>query len=91
MDKLGRSRSFVDRGIWLKAFPTGSSGPHPAMTSMLELAGRDVRLQEVARVRVKTSQNIHHTLLHHRPTTELQAKFSLEFARPRCCWSASAG
>lgn len=79
LDKLGRPWSFVDRGIWLKAFPTGSLG-HPAMTKMLELVTRhDVHARDVARVRVKTSQNIHHTLLHHHPTTELQAKFSLEF------------
>lgn len=77
--RLGRPWSFVDRGIWLKPFPTGSLG-HPAMTKMLELVTRhDVHPDDVAQVRVKTSENIHHTLLHHRPTTELQAKFSLEF------------
>jgi 2-methylcitrate dehydratase PrpD len=79
VDKLGKPWSFVDRGIWLKAFPTGSLG-HPAMTKMLELVKKhDIRPQDVAQVRVKTSQNIHHTLLHHQPKTELQAKFSLEF------------
>ncbi|CAM3761197.1 MmgE/PrpD family protein [Bordetella sputigena] len=79
MGKLGQPWSFVDRGIWLKAFPTGSLG-HPAMTKMLELVKRhDIRPGDVKRIHVKTSQNIHHTLLHHHPTTELQAKFSLEF------------
>jgi len=79
LDKLGRPWSFVDRGIWLKAFPTGSLG-HPAMTKMLELVRQhDIQPADVARIRVKTSQNIHHTLLHHQPKTELQAKFSLEF------------
>jgi 2-methylcitrate dehydratase PrpD len=79
LGKLGQPWSFVDRGIWLKPFPTGSLG-HPAMTKMLELVTRhDVRPDDVAQVRVKTSENIHHTLLHHHPTTELQAKFSLEF------------
>jgi 2-methylcitrate dehydratase PrpD len=77
--KLGQPWSFVDRGIWLKPFPTGSLG-HPAMTKMLDLVTRyDIRPDQVRQVKVKTSENIHHTLLHHRPTTELQAKFSLEF------------
>lgn len=77
--KLGTPWSFVDRGIWLKPFPTGSLG-HPAMTTMLNLVRRhDVRPDAVETVLVTTSQNIHHTLLHHLPTTELQAKFSLEF------------
>ncbi|ALM86635.1 hypothetical protein ASB57_00205 [Bordetella sp. N] len=79
LGKLGQPWSFVDRGIWLKAFPTGSLG-HPAMTKMLELVRQhDIKPADVARIRVKTSQNIHHTLLHHQPKTELQAKFSLEF------------
>jgi 2-methylcitrate dehydratase PrpD len=79
LGKLGQPWSFVDRGIWLKAFPTGSLG-HPAMTKMLELVKRhDIQPRDVSQVRVKTSENIHHTLLHHHPVTELQAKFSLEF------------
>ena len=77
--KLGRPWSFVDRGIWLKPFPTGSLG-HPGMTKMLELVtAHDVKPGDIARIRVATSENIHHTLLHHRPRTELQAKFSFEF------------
>jgi 2-methylcitrate dehydratase PrpD len=79
MGRLGQPWSFVDRGIWLKPFPTGSLS-HPAMTAMRRMViDNDVRPEQVAKVRVATSQNIHHTLLHHRPVTELQAKFSLEF------------
>jgi 2-methylcitrate dehydratase PrpD len=79
MNKLGNPWSFVDRGVWLKPYPTGSLG-HPAMTAMDELIHQnDIRLEDVKKVILKTSQNIHHTLLHHHPTTELQAKFSLEF------------
>jgi 2-methylcitrate dehydratase PrpD len=77
--KLGAPWSFVDRGIWLKPFPTGSLA-HPAMTTMLNLMRRhDISPGELETIRVYTSQNIHHTLMHHLPTTELQAKFSLEF------------
>lgn len=77
--KLGRPWSFVERGICLKPFPTGGLS-HPGMTKFLELVNlHDIKPEQVARLRVSTSENIHHTLLHHRPQTELQAKFSLEF------------
>jgi 2-methylcitrate dehydratase PrpD len=78
-DKLGNPWSFLDRGIWLKPYPTGSLG-HPAMTAMHELINHhQIHLKDVDKIILKTSQNIHHTLLHHQPKTELQAKFSLEF------------
>lgn len=77
--RLGTPWSFVDRGIWLKPWPTGSLG-HPAMTLFLDLVTRhDIAPQRVKRIVVRTSENIHRTLLHHRPRTELEAKFSLEF------------
>lgn len=79
LEKLGTPWAFVDRGIWLKPWPTGSLG-HPAMTVMLRLLQeRDIQPEQVEKILVRTSQNIHHTLLHHRPKTELEAKFSLEF------------
>lgn len=79
LGKLGHPWSFVDRGIWLKPFPTGSLG-HPAMTTMQKLVRKhDVKPDQVEKIRVTTSENIHHTLLHHHPKTELEAKFSLEF------------
>ena len=79
MNKLGNPWSFVDRGVWLKPWPTGSLG-HPAMTTMHKLVlEHDVKPEQVERILVRTSENIHHTLLHHRPVTELEAKFSLEF------------
>lgn len=77
--RLGNPWSFVDRGIWLKPWPTGSLG-HPAMTVFLDLATRyDIDPAKVRRIMVRTSENIHRTLLHHRPKTELEGKFSLEF------------
>lgn len=77
--KLGRPWSFVERGICLKPFPTGGLS-HPGMTKLLELVNlHDIKPEQVACLRVSTSENVHHTLLHHRPQTELQAKFSLEF------------
>jgi 2-methylcitrate dehydratase PrpD len=77
--RLGQPWAFVDRGVWLKPWPTGSLG-HPGMTLMLELIEtHDIDANDVARVELKTSENIHRTLLRHRPQTELEAKFSLEF------------
>lgn len=77
--KLGKPWSFVDRGIWLKPFPTGSLG-HPGMTKLLELILKhDIKPQQVAKIRVKTSESNYYTLQHHRPQTELEAKFSFEF------------
>lgn len=77
--KLGSPWSFADRGIWLKPWPTGSLG-HPAMTVTHELVTKnDVDPAQVTRLHVRTSENIHTTLFHHRPKTMLEAKFSLEF------------
>jgi 2-methylcitrate dehydratase PrpD len=77
--RLGKPWAFVDRGVWLKPWPTGSLG-HPGMTLMLDLVQtHDIAPDAVARIELTTSENIHRTLLHHRPQTELEAKFSLEF------------
>jgi 2-methylcitrate dehydratase PrpD len=77
--RLGSPWSFVDRGIWLKPWPTGSLS-HPAMTLFLDLAHKhNIDPENVTRIRLQTSQNIYDLLRHHRPKTELEAKFSLEF------------
>ncbi len=79
VDRIGAPWSFVDRGIWLKPWPTGSLS-HPAMTLMRKfVVENDLKLEDVASIRLRTSENIHKTLLHHHPKTELEAKFSLEF------------
>src|SRR5439155_16415578 len=47
---------------------------------MLDLIRRhDVRAEQVRRVRVGTNRNMPNALIHHRPQTELNAKFSMEF------------
>src|SRR4030095_13130995 len=47
---------------------------------MRELIGQpDVRPEQVRHVRVGTNRNMPNALIHHRPTTELNAKFSMEF------------
>jgi 2-methylcitrate dehydratase PrpD len=50
------------------------------MTLMLSLVEmHDVKPQDIEKITIKTSESINHALLHHRPQTELEAKFSLEF------------
>ena len=39
----------------------------------------DIRPDQVVHVKVGTNHNMPNALIHHRPTTELQAKFSMEF------------
>jgi 2-methylcitrate dehydratase PrpD len=50
------------------------------MTKMLELIlEHDIAPGDVERVDVGTNHNMPNALIHHRPTNELQAKFSMEF------------
>ena len=77
--KLGNPWSFANPGVSIKPHPSGSL-THPGMTMMLSLIKQhDIRPDQVASVKVGTNQNMPNALIHHRPTTELQAKFSMEF------------
>jgi 2-methylcitrate dehydratase PrpD len=77
--KLGQPWTFVAPGVSIKPFPSGSLA-HPAMTELLRLiANHKVRAEDIERVDVGTNRNIPNALIHHRPTTGLQGKFSMEF------------
>lgn len=77
--KLGVPWTFADPGISIKPHPSGSL-THPGMTKMRELiAVHDIRAADVVSVKVGTNKNMPNALIHHRPTDELQAKFSMEF------------
>jgi 2-methylcitrate dehydratase PrpD len=76
---LGRPWTFAEPGISIKPHPSGSL-THPGMTLLLSLIREhDIRPEQVVRVTVGTNQNMPNALIHHRPRTELQAKFSMEF------------
>ena len=76
---LGNPWTFADPGISIKPHPSGSL-THPGMTRMMELIlEHDIRAEEVEQVNVGTNHNMPNALIHHRPTDELQAKFSMEF------------
>jgi len=77
--RLAKPWTFIDPGVSIKPHPSGSL-THPGMTRMLELIREhDVRPEQVERVDVGTNHNMPNALIHHSPSTELQAKFSMEF------------
>ncbi len=77
--KLGKPWTFVDPGISIKPHPSGSL-THPGMTKIRQLIDQHgIKAEDVAAVRIGTNHNMPNALIHHRPTTELQAKFSMEF------------
>jgi len=77
--KLGRPWTFASPGVSIKPHPSGSL-THPGMSVMLELIRRhDLKPERVKRVAVGTNHNMPNALIHHRPRTELEAKFSMEF------------
>ena len=77
--KLGAPWTLAEPGVSIKPHPSGSL-THPGMTEMLRLIrANDIKARDVVRVRVGTNHNMPNALIHHRPTNELQAKFSMEF------------
>lgn len=78
--RLGTPWAFVDPGTWIKPFPNGAL-THPAMTLTARLIEQnDIAAERVSRIEVRTNRRMLNTLIHHRPQTGAQAKFSMEFA-----------
>ncbi len=78
--KLGRPWTFSKPGISIKPHPCGSL-THPGMTKMLELIKKhNIISDQVLKVDVGTNHNMQNALIHHRPTNEFQAKFSMEYS-----------
>lgn len=76
---LGKPWTFAIPGVSIKPHPSGSL-THPGMTEMLRLIkAHDIQPDQVQSVTVGTNHNMPNALIHHRPTNELQAKFSMEF------------
>jgi 2-methylcitrate dehydratase PrpD len=91
LGKLGAPWTFAEPGISIKPHPSGSL-THPGMTEMLRLIREhDIKAEDVERVRVGTNQNMPNALIHHRPTNELQAKFSMEFCMAILLLEGKAG
>jgi 2-methylcitrate dehydratase PrpD len=78
-NKLGNPWTFATPGVSLKPYPSGSL-THPAMSAMLRLIQKyNIAPADVEKVDIGTNQNMPNALIHHRPQTGLQAKFSMEF------------
>jgi 2-methylcitrate dehydratase PrpD len=89
--KLGKPWTFEEPGVSIKPHPSGSL-THPGMTKMLELIRENgIKADDVVHVRVGTNSNMPNALIHHRPTNELQAKFSMEFCMAILLLEGKAG
>src|SRR5216683_4989323 len=79
MDRLGKPWTFTSPGISLKPYPSGSLS-HPAMTELGRLIEvHQLQAAQVEKLDVGANHQMTTTLLHHRPKTGLEAKFSMEF------------
>ena len=77
--KLGNPWTFAFPGVSIKPHPSGSL-THPGMGLMLDLILKhDIKPGQVERVSVGVNRQNVNALIHNRPQSELQAKFSMPF------------
>jgi 2-methylcitrate dehydratase PrpD len=77
--RLGKPWTFLSPGVSIKPHPSGSLS-HPAMDAMERLIRANaLKADQVASVRVGVNKPTMTALFHHRPTTGLEAKFSMEY------------
>jgi 2-methylcitrate dehydratase PrpD len=77
--RLGNPWTLQTPGVSIKPFPSGSL-THPGMTELLRMIhANNIQTANVEHVEVGTNHNMPNALIHHRPTTGLQGKFSMEF------------
>ncbi len=79
VSSLGHPWTFISPGVSIKPYPSGSL-THPAMTELARLVRvHHIQPSLVERIDVGTNRNMPNALIHHRPKTGLEAKFSMEF------------
>jgi 2-methylcitrate dehydratase PrpD len=79
MNRLGKPWTFVSPGVLIKEFPCGTI-QQPVMDLMLRLVRQNnLAAEQVEKIEVAGSHLDVNTLFHHRPTTGLEGKFSMEF------------
>ncbi len=89
--KLGAPWTFHSPGVSIKPHPSGSL-THPGMTELLRLIhANNIKAQDVERVDVGTNRNMPNALIHHKPKTGLEAKFSMEFCMAALLLYGKAG
>lgn len=91
MGKLARPWTFISPGISIKPSPSGSL-THPGIGEMLRLIRENrITADQVVSVDVGTNKNMPNALIHHQPTDNLQAKFSMEFCMASALLYGSVG
>lgn len=77
--KLGRPYFFIEPGISIKPYPSGSLS-HPAQDVLLGLVrAHNLLPEQIERIDVGVNSYVPNALIHTRPTTALEGKFSLQF------------
>jgi 2-methylcitrate dehydratase PrpD len=77
--RLGKPWTLDRPGVSIKPHPSGSLS-HPAAGALLRLIrDNDIRPDDVQQIEVGGNHGMTTSLLHHQPSTGLQAKFSMEF------------
>jgi len=77
--RLGKPWTLSSPGVSIKPYPSGSLS-HPAMGEMMRLIRENnIKPADVEKVDLGANHAMMTSLLHHRPTTGLQGKFSMEF------------
>lgn len=85
---LGEPLEIVQLGITTKLYPC-CAGSHMAIDCALHIVkDQKVNPEEIQEVRVSISKNARYLLIHPRPRTEMEAKFSLEYAVSRAILDA---
>jgi 2-methylcitrate dehydratase PrpD len=77
--RLGKPWTLASPGVSIKPHPSGSLS-HPAMGEMLRLIRENnIKAADVEKVDIGANHAMTASLFHHRPTTGLQGKFSMEY------------
>ena len=77
--RFGKPWTLASPGVSIKPHPSGSLS-HPAMGELMRMIQQnDIKSADVDKVDIGANHAMLTSLLHHRPTTGLQGKFSMEF------------
>lgn len=77
--EMGRTWSLLDPGLAVKLYPS-CSNTHPAIDAMLALrAEHGFGVADIVAIDCEVSPGTEKILIHPRPTTALQAKFSMQY------------
>jgi 2-methylcitrate dehydratase PrpD len=88
---LGNPWTFASPGVAIKPYPCGALS-HPAMSILADMVeAEDIRPEEVVSVYAGVSRFTTNAIVHSRPTTGHEARFSLEFGLASLITARRAG